>query len=69
MQQHRRCDGSTNKVFVGNLVLYAVVKEFRKSAKNWQSYDHGEGGTFLTHSHSVEIHSAGLSSLMTTLSS
>ena len=36
--------------FVGNLLLFAAVKEFCKSIKNWQSYSYGEGGTlFLTH--------------------
>jgi len=36
--------------FVGNLLLFAAVKEFGKSIKNWQSYSHGYGGTlFLTH--------------------
>jgi len=36
--------------FVGNLLLFAAVKEFCKSIKNWQSYSHGKGGTlFLTH--------------------
>jgi len=27
--------------FIGNLVLFAAVKEFRKSIKNRQSYSHG----------------------------
>jgi len=27
--------------FVGNLVVFAGVKEFCKSIKNWQSYSHG----------------------------
>jgi len=27
--------------FVGNLLLFAAVKEFYKSIKNWQSYSHG----------------------------
>jgi len=27
--------------FVGNLLLFAAVKEFCKSIKNWQSYSHG----------------------------
>jgi len=27
--------------FVGNLLVFAVVKEFCKSIKNWQSYSHG----------------------------
>jgi len=27
--------------FVGNLVLFAAVKEFCRSIKNWQSYGHG----------------------------
>jgi len=27
--------------FVGNLVLFAAVKEFCKSTKNWQSYSYG----------------------------
>jgi len=27
--------------FVGNLLLFAAVKEFCKSSKNWQSYSHG----------------------------
>jgi len=27
--------------FVGNLLLFAAVKEFCKSTKNWQSYSHG----------------------------
>jgi len=27
--------------FVGNLLLFAAVKEFSKSIKNWQSYSHG----------------------------
>jgi len=27
--------------FVGNLVLFAAVKEFCKSIKNWQSYSLG----------------------------
>jgi len=38
---------------VGNLisvllqiVLFAAVKEFCKSTKNWQSYSHGYGDTF-----------------------
>jgi len=31
--------------FVGNFVLFAAVKEFCKSIKNWQSYIHGRGGT------------------------
>jgi len=26
--------------FVGNLLLFAAVKEFCKSIKNWQSYNH-----------------------------
>jgi len=26
--------------FVGNLLLFAAVKEFCKSIKNWQSYSH-----------------------------
>jgi len=26
--------------FVGNLLLFAAVKEFCKSIKNWQSYGH-----------------------------
>jgi len=26
--------------FVGNLVLFAAVKEFCKSTKNWQSYSY-----------------------------
>jgi len=26
--------------FVGTLVLFAAVKEFCKSIKNWQSYSH-----------------------------
>jgi len=30
--------------FVGNLLLFAAVKEFCKSIKNWQSYSHGYGG-------------------------
>jgi len=29
--------------FVGNLVLFPAVKEFRKSVKNWQSYRHELG--------------------------
>jgi len=28
-------------IFVGNLVLFAEMKEFCKSIKNWQSYGHG----------------------------
>jgi len=32
--------------FVTNLVLFAAVKEFWKSIRNWQSYSHGYGGTF-----------------------
>ena len=36
--------------FVGNLLLFAALKEFCKSIKHWQSYSHGYGGTlFLTH--------------------
>ena len=36
--------------FVGNLSLFAAVKEFCKSIENWRSYRHGYGGTvFLTH--------------------
>jgi len=31
--------------FVGNLALFAAVKEFWKSTENWQSYSHGFGGT------------------------
>jgi len=31
--------------FVGNLVLFAAVKEICKSIKNWQSYSCGYGGT------------------------
>jgi len=31
--------------FIGNLVLFAAVKEFWQSIKNWQSYSHGYGGT------------------------
>jgi len=27
--------------FVGNSVLFAAVKQFCKSIKNWQSYCHG----------------------------
>jgi len=27
--------------FVGNLLAFAVVKEFCKSINNWQSYSHG----------------------------
>jgi len=27
--------------FVENLLLFAAVKEFCKSIKNWQSYSHG----------------------------
>jgi len=27
-------------------VLFAAVKEFCKSTKNWQSYSHGYGDTF-----------------------
>jgi len=27
--------------FVGNLLLFAAVKEFCESIKNWQSYSHG----------------------------
>jgi len=27
--------------FVGNLMLFAAVKEFCKSIKNWHSYSHG----------------------------
>jgi len=27
--------------FVGNLLLFAAVKEFCKSIKNWQSDSHG----------------------------
>jgi len=27
--------------FVGNLLLFAAVKEFWKSTENWQSYSHG----------------------------
>jgi len=27
--------------FVGNLLLFAAVKEFCKLIKNWQSYSHG----------------------------
>jgi len=27
--------------FVANLLLFAAVKEFCKSVKNWQSYSHG----------------------------
>jgi len=30
--------------FVGNLLLFATVKEFYKSIKNWQNYTHGYGG-------------------------
>jgi len=30
---------------VGNLVLFAAVKEFCKSIKNWQIYSHGWGDT------------------------
>ena len=45
-----RCGGQPNTEFVGNLPVFAVVKEFCKSIKNWQSYSHGQGGTlFLTH--------------------
>ena len=37
--------------FVENLVLFAAVKEFSKSVKNWQSYSHGyDGAFFLTRS-------------------
>jgi len=32
--------------FLENLLLFAAVKEFCKSTKNWQSYSHGYGGTF-----------------------
>jgi len=28
-----------------NLLLFAAVKEFCKSTKNWQSYSHDYGGT------------------------
>ena len=35
--------------FVGNLLLFAAVKEFHKSINNWQSNRHGYGDTFLTH--------------------
>jgi len=31
--------------FVGDLLLFAALKEFCKSIKNWQSYSHGKGGT------------------------
>ena len=31
--------------FVGNLLIFAAVKEFCKSITNWQSYSHGQGGT------------------------
>jgi len=31
--------------FVGNLVLFAAVKRFCKSVKNWQSCNHDQGGT------------------------
>jgi len=27
--------------FIGHLVIFAAVKEFCKSIKNWQSYCHG----------------------------
>jgi len=40
-----RCGGKPNIGFVGNLLLFATVKEFWKSIKNWQSYSRGEGGT------------------------
>ena len=33
---HLRCGGSPNTGFVGNLLLFAALKEVCKSAKNWQ---------------------------------
>jgi len=30
-----------NMGFVGNLVLFAALKEVGKSIRNWQSYSHG----------------------------
>ena len=38
-----RRGGQINIGFVGNLVLFAAVKEFWKSIKNWQSYGHDQG--------------------------
>ena len=31
--------------FVDNLSLFAAVKKFYKSIKNWQNYSHGKVGT------------------------
>jgi len=36
-----RCGGQRNFGFVENLLLFAAVKEFCKSIKNWQSYRYG----------------------------
>jgi len=43
MQQHTylRYGRYANMYFVGNLALFAAVKEFCKSITNWLSYGHG----------------------------
>ena len=38
-----RYGGTCYMSFVGNLLLFQAVKEFWKSAKNWQSYRHEFG--------------------------
>ena len=51
--QHTWRHGGKYMSFVGNLLVFPAVKEFRKSVKNWQSYRH-EFGVLLFLGHSVD---------------
>ena len=54
-----RRGGQFNIGFVGNLVLFAAVKEFWKSIKNWQSYGHDQGGTLFIETQLLLAYASG----------